>query len=355
MNKKSTFWQNGNYLIIPSNFCRNLLQKIVDSEIHVKFINNCQVVDILKCFEVLPNFSERYQNVESSGDLQDIKVQILKHSYQWKDLKLYCGTIEICQKCLDTKINPSYNGCEIHDEKKTKLATHPLYGTFVPGFRSIGAEFHGFEIDEHARIRNLKCPRPVYPCTKRQFRVPKIINGKKVSSNINVARTLLRLFFPEPSYPFEVDHISGDRTDNTLKNLQYLSIEKHLAKTKLQIAEAASLANRRVVKCFNSHGEFVKTYSSIESAAYDVTGEVGKGTYISKAVFKNATAFGFRWEILGAKKRTTKRSLFVLDGNKQNTRIKIDQRNVKSKKDELIDRYPQYKKLSICLLEPITI
>lgn len=123
------------------------------------------------------------------------------------------------------------------------------------------------------------------------------IGGKMINKGIH--RIMAETFLPNPLGLTDVDHINGDKLDNRLENLQWLT-----HKDNCQKREPSELLRQKLcvkVVMLDTNHKAVKTYDSITDAAKEL---VAKGiaknkrcnANISSGIRKNAIRYGYYWE-----------------------------------------------------------
>ena len=125
------------------------------------------------------------------------------------------------------------------------------------------------------------------------------INQKR--KKIHVARLVCQAFLPNRENRKTVNHKNGDKSDNTLKNLEWMTYQEnhvHAFKVLGRVVKPHAgkkgkdnPASKPTIQLSKS-GQFIARYES-QSLAGDATGIGKKG--ISKAIKRNGSSGGFLW------------------------------------------------------------
>lgn len=93
-----------------------------------------------------------------------------------------------------------------------------------------------------------------------------LVSSKKVAKTERIHRLVAQAFIPRLDESFCVNHIDGDKANNKVSNLEWVSIadnNRHAIKNSLNSTEKANQANRKLV-LDTSNGIY---YDSIEEAS----------------------------------------------------------------------------------------
>lgn len=118
------------------------------------------------------------------------------------------------------------------------------------------------------------------------------INGK--NTNFAVHRIVANAFLPNPNGYIEVNHKDYDKTNNCIKNLEWVSssINKKHAFLKQENRDSRA----KGVNQFSKDGKFIKTFSSVTEAAKEMNCCVSA---ISNCCLgRTKTSQGFRWSFI---------------------------------------------------------
>lgn len=179
----------------------------------------------------------------------------------------------------------------------------------IPGFENI----KGYKVYENGEVHSYRIGKTVvdevqkvlngYPNTKGYLLVD--LSTKK--RGVKVHRLVAMAFLPNPENKPQVNHIDGDKTNNNLNNLQWVTNgenQKHAFKLGLNqphIKEKnyqyrGGHKNCKVVRQMDLEGNEIAIHKSIAIAGRSL----GKGyTTITKACHGEIpTAYGYKWEFV---------------------------------------------------------
>ena len=127
---------------------------------------------------------------------------------------------------------------------------------------------------------------------KGYYRVNLSINGKL--KNALIHRLVAIAYIPNPCNKPQVNHIDGNKTNNSLKNLEWNTPREnvmHARRTGLQKSDGD-----KIVSCFDLLGNKVCTYKSA-SYASRITG-IGRANIcsVARGNTKQKTAGGYIWK-----------------------------------------------------------
>lgn len=119
--------------------------------------------------------------------------------------------------------------------------------------------------------------------------------SKKHSANIH--RLVAEHFLDRPVGATEVNHKDGDKHNNQVENLEWVTQKENLAHAEKVLDRHPFGKPSRKVKCIDKQtGELVKIYPSVSEAARS-TGSIYARTKITEVCrYGQGSAYGFRWE-----------------------------------------------------------
>lgn len=84
---------------------------------------------------------------------------------------------------------------------------------------------------------------------------------------VYVHRLVAEAFIPNLTQMPEIDHINGDRMDNNIDNLQWVTSKENKANPVTRIRmSSGKIKKRKPVSQFNKYGEWIADYESIIQA-----------------------------------------------------------------------------------------
>ena len=151
-----------------------------------------------------------------------------------------------------------------------------------------------YEINKEGEIRNKHTKRKLRThITTKGYKSFKILYGVKKHS-VYLHRALHESFIGPIGWSRVVDHIDGDKLNNSLENLRLLSPEDNTREAhRMGLFDSKK---RKVVRISRNSG-FMVVFDSIVEAAIKTTGRRDADANISKALNKEReTAYNFEWE-----------------------------------------------------------
>lgn len=149
------------------------------------------------------------------------------------------------------------------------------------------------------RKKRRKLKSYVSPCGYAMHKV--MIDGSWVSKGLH--RIMAETFIPNPLGLSDVDHINGNKLDNRLENLRWLSHKGNCQNRDMSNVIANSSKKRRAIISIDDAGKEVKKYASICEAAKEVICQ-GKSksnlasvsSNLISGIQKGLIRYGYYWE-----------------------------------------------------------
>lgn len=123
------------------------------------------------------------------------------------------------------------------------------------------------------------------------------LTKNRISTTFYVHALVARLFIGEPPLNYEIDHRDGDRANNTLSNLHYVTHAENqsnphaVAKRKQRAKDSGAAVIQRAIS-----GEIISTFYSIRDAARKTGICRASISRVARGIIHNNTAGGYLWE-----------------------------------------------------------
>ena len=154
---------------------------------------------------------------------------------------------------------------------------------------------NNYKISNYGRVYSVKNNSIIngYITKKGYHRVNLYKNGKSHSYAIH--RLVALHFIPNPGQKNEVNHINGNKSNNKVENIEWVTTLEnthHAWKNNLATAEKRQ---KKVYK-YDLDGNFIDEYESLQKAAKSIRGFKGTHSNISNCCYeKRNKAYGFLW------------------------------------------------------------
>lgn len=149
-----------------------------------------------------------------------------------------------------------------------------------------------YQVSNLCNIKRLNSGRILKQC-KNTYGYLQVGLSKKGKLKMFCVHILVaRAFIPNPENKSQVNHIDGDKENNNIDNLEWVSQEENLIH-----AFKTGLRKTNQINQYDLNGKFIKTYNSITEAGKPFLVISNRpNANISCAVRnKSATAFGYIW------------------------------------------------------------
>lgn len=113
-----------------------------------------------------------------------------------------------------------------------------------------------------------------------------------------VHRLVAKAFIPNPENKPQVNHINGDRTDNSVTNLEWCTAsenQKHAFRTGLKDPEDTARATRKKVLQLDMNGNVIREWRSLSDAARELGLQVSNISHCCKG--RIGSTGGYKWEL----------------------------------------------------------
>ena len=124
------------------------------------------------------------------------------------------------------------------------------------------------------------------------YEVVKMRNKDKVKT-MKVHRLVAEVFIPNPHNKPQVNHKNGDKTDNTVGNLEWVTASENIRHAK-DLGLQCECPNRQAVEQLTKHGKKIAVYKSLRQAE-ELTGIGWTGiSAVTRGVRKSAGGYIWR-------------------------------------------------------------
>ena len=130
-----------------------------------------------------------------------------------------------------------------------------------------------------------------------------IYNDNKIRKTITVHRLVASTFIPNPNNLPEIDHIDGNKLNNSINNLEWVTSKENLKRAWIKgqrIFSEKCKENRRKatikpVLQFDKKGNFIKEWPSMQEAAKAINVAFTAISAVCRKYRHSHTAGGFIW------------------------------------------------------------
>ncbi len=160
----------------------------------------------------------------------------------------------------------------------------------VKGFK------HLYEVSESGDVYSLKSKKCLKQRIRNGYKTVYLYNGvTKKTKTAAVSRLIALTYIDNPNKYKIVNHISGDKMDNCVENLEWMT-QKQNVKHALD-NNLTKISTRKVMK-YDKNFQYIKTFNSIKEASIDIG--LTRHGIIRVCKGKNKTAGGFIWKYVNA-------------------------------------------------------
>lgn len=164
--------------------------------------------------------------------------------------------------------------------------------------------FPKYQVSDQGRIKNIESCR-IFTGTKDAFGYVhvRLINPKGTYTLKKVHRLVAETFLPNPEGKPIIDHIDGDKTNNALSNLRWVTYSENSKAYEASKGKRRSAPINRMLAQYTMDGELVAVYDNALEAAR-MTGFGDFGIY-SAGAGKLKSFCGFQWRFFDNRPEST--------------------------------------------------
>lgn len=161
-------------------------------------------------------------------------------------------------------------------------------------------DFPKYQVSDQGRIKNVNSGR-IFTGTRDAFGYVhvRLINPKGTYTLRKVHRLVAETFLPNPEGKPIIDHIDGDKTNNALSNLRWVTYSENTKAYEASKGKRRSAPINRMLAQYTMEGELVAVYDNALEAAR-MTGFGDFGIY-SAGAGKLKSFCGFQWRFFDGK------------------------------------------------------
>lgn len=131
-----------------------------------------------------------------------------------------------------------------------------------------------YQISNFGNVKSLKRNIILKPSSNRKGYLHIILYKNHKSKNSIIHRLVAQAFIPNPENKPQVNHIDGNKRNNNVNNLEWVTNsenQKHAFKLHLQTNSGNNNPRARKINQYDLNGKLIKTWNSI----YEITKELG--------------------------------------------------------------------------------
>ena len=173
------------------------------------------------------------------------------------------------------------------------MPNHPLYGPWIDGWKVI-PQFPKYEINEFSQVRSKKFQRLI-SIQSNTFAV--LYNNQNKRVKAIVYRLCLLAFFPHIAPSETVDHIiEGDRSNNFVNNLQWLTRSENTRKSNTCQPRHTGTKRSKSIEQWNLEGtSLIATFCSARNASEATNISHGNICHCANGNRPSAGNFVWKW------------------------------------------------------------
>lgn len=110
-----------------------------------------------------------------------------------------------------------------------------------------------------------------------------------------VHRLVAEMFIPRPVWDVEVNHKDGNKHNNNVENLEWVSQKENLAHARNVLGNFMFGKKARRVRCIDATGKTVAEYDSVSEASRTFKGKSSRVNITNVCRGRSESAYGYRW------------------------------------------------------------
>lgn len=154
-----------------------------------------------------------------------------------------------------------------------------------------------YQISDEGKVRRITAKGDTKPLKGKEglyYTVSLCKNGNKKTYAIH--RLVAEYFLDRPEGTTEVNHKDGDKHNNNVSNLEWVTQAENQRHASNVIKRHPFGKAPRKVRCLDSDGNFVKEYESVSEASRAIGTSYSRVGITMACKGEYQTAYGYRWE-----------------------------------------------------------
>jgi len=158
-----------------------------------------------------------------------------------------------------------------------------------------------YQVSDEGKVRRLKSGGKTREVKNKDGLYYTVSLSKKCEKRTYaVHRLVAEMFIPRPVWNVEVNHKDGNKHNNHVENLEWVTQRENLAHAENVLGKPMFGKKARSCKCLDAKtGKLIKEYASISEAARDVAADNfinARVSITSACIGSRKTALGYRWK-----------------------------------------------------------
>lgn len=113
-----------------------------------------------------------------------------------------------------------------------------------------------------------------------------------------VHRLVAEMFIPRPVWEVEVNHKDGNKHNNHVENLEWVSQRENLAHARNVLGKHLFGKKARRVRCLDMTGKIVAEYESVSEASRSIKAKASRVNITHVCKGRLNSAYGYHWEYI---------------------------------------------------------